>query len=249
MPSYPLSRFETARSRTMELRGSAQGIGTLGEKSLHAVLKRYYQPDESLHERKVGRMTVDAILSDGSILEVQTRGFSSLRKKLPVLLSCGQVHLIAPVVQKKWVCWLEPATGEVVSRRRSPKQYFPIDLSRELSCIREFLSHPNLTVHFPLLEAEEYRLLDGWGNEGKRGSTRYERIPLALLDEWIIRRPEEYTLLLPEGLPKAFTVKELQQAARVSSMCAYSAAAILRHLGLIHTVGKQGRAALWTVST
>lgn len=245
MEPFQQSRFENALSRTLSLRTEAQGIGTLGEKSLHAVLKRYYQPDENLHERKVGRMTVDAVLSDGSILEIQTRGFSSLRKKLPLLLSCEKVHLIAPVVQKKWLCWLDPNTGEVVSRRRSPKQYFPIDLSRELSCIREFLAHPRLTLHFPLLEAEEYRLLDGWGNGGKRGSTRYERIPMALLEEWVMDCPDDYAALFPANLPETFTVKELEKAARISSMCAYSAAAIFRELDLIQAAGKQGRAMVY----
>ena len=245
MEPYQLSNFEIALSHTLTTRTASQGIGTLGEKSLHAVLKRYYQPDESLHERKVGRMTVDAVLSDGSLLEIQTRGFSSLRKKLPLLLSCSKVHLIAPVVQKKWLCWMDPYTGEVVSRRRSPKQYFPIDLSRELSYIRQFLTHPQLTVHFPLLEAEEYRLLDGWGNEGKRGSTRYERIPVALLDEWVMTCPTDYRSLFPENLPQHFTVKDLEKAARISSMCAYSAAAIFRELGLIAEIGKQGRAKIY----
>ncbi len=245
MEAFQLSQFETALSRTMSQRSAAQGIGTLGEKSLHAVLKRYYQPDENLHERKLGRMAVDAVLPDGSLLEIQTRGFSSLRKKLPLLLSCGKVQLVAPVVQKKWLCWLDPQTGEVVSRRRSPKQYFPIDLARELSCIREFLAHPGLTLRFPLLEAEEYRLLDGWGSGGKRGSTRYERIPLALLDEWVMTCPEDYAALFPESLPETFTVRELEKAARISSMCAYSAAAVFRELGLIQAIGKQGRAVVY----
>ena len=94
MEPYQLSNFEIALSHTLTTRTASQGIGTLGEKSLHAVLKRYYQPDESLHERKVGRMTVDAVLSDGSLLEIQTRGFSSLRKILGKqgTIVCGASH-------------------------------------------------------------------------------------------------------------------------------------------------------------
>ncbi len=245
MTPEQIKRFDKARHLVLEQRIPEQGIGTLGEKSLHAVLKRYYQPDESLHERKIGRMAADAVLPDGSILEIQTRSFSSLKKKLPLFLACANVHLVAPVVQKKWVCWLNPETGEIVSRRRSPKQYFPIDLARELSSIREFLLHPGLTVHFPLLEAEEYRLLNGWGNEGKRGSTRYERIPLKLLDEWVMKVPSDYASLFPDGLSNIFTVKQLQKSARISNMCAYSAAAIFRELHLIEEVGKEGRARLY----
>ena len=221
--------FEQARQRGLTQPTPELGIGTLGEKRLPAILKLFYQPDASLHERKIGRMTADAILNDGSILEIQTGSFSSLRKKLPVFLACGPVHLVAPVIAEKWVCWVSPETGEILSRRRSPKRYAPIDLARELNTIREFLSHPDLTVHFPFLTAKEYRLLDGWGNGGKRGSSRYERIPLAL----------------PSNLPERFTTKELQHSARISSRCAYAAAALFRSLDIIEEAGTQGRARLY----
>ncbi len=221
--------FEQARQRGLTQPTPELGIGTLGEKRLPAILKLFYQPDASLHERKIGRMTADAILNDGSILEIQTGSFSSLRKKLPVFLACGPVHLVAPVIAEKWVCWVSPETGEILSRRRSPKRYAPIDLARELNTIREFLSHPDLTVHFPFLTAKEYRLLDGWGNGGKRGSSRYERIPLALLS----------------NLPERFTTKELQHSARISSRCAYAAAALFRSLDIIEEAGTQGRARLY----
>lgn len=242
MTPEQLLRFHEACHIVLEGRKPEQGIGTLGEKSLHAVLKYYYQPDESQHERKIGRMTADAILPNGSILEIQTRSFYSLRKKLPLFLAYGQVHLVAPVIQKKWVCWLHPETGEVVSKRLSPKRYTPIDLSRDLGYIREFLLHPKLTVHFPLLEAEEYRLLDGWGNDGKRGSTRYERIPLNLLEEWVMKSPQDYIALLPDNLPEVFTIKELEKSARISSRCAYAAAAIFRETGILKECGYCGRA-------
>lgn len=237
--------FEQVRNQVLQKRPAGYGIGTLGEKCLHAVLKTCYQPDERLHERKIGRMTADAILSDGSILEIQTGSFAPLLKKLPILLSCGPVHLAAPVIRKKWLCWIDPETGEVVSKRRSPKQYAPIDLSRELLRIRTFLSHPGLTVHFPILEGEEYRLLNGWGNGGKRGSARYERIPLALLEEWVMETPTEYSALFPQNLPTEFTVKQLEKSARISSRCAYSAAGVFRELGLVEIAGKQGRAVLY----
>lgn len=237
--------FEQARQRGLTQPTPELGIGTLGEKRLHAILKLFYQPDASLHERKIGRMTADAILNDGSILEIQTGSFSSLRKKLPVFLACGPVHLVAPVIAEKWVCWVSPETGEILSRRRSPKRYAPIDLARELNTIREFLSHPDLTVHFPFLTAEEYRLLDGWGNGGKRGSSRYERIPLALLEEWVMETPAAYVCLLPSNLPERFTTKELQHSARISSRCAYAAAALFRSLDIIEEAGTQGRSRLY----
>ena len=43
--------FEQARNQVLQKRPANYGIGTLGEKCLHAVLKTCYQPDERLHER------------------------------------------------------------------------------------------------------------------------------------------------------------------------------------------------------
>lgn len=44
--------FEQVRNQVLQKRPAGYGIGTLGEKCLHAVLKTCYQPDERLHERK-----------------------------------------------------------------------------------------------------------------------------------------------------------------------------------------------------
>ena len=46
------------------LRGK-NGIGTLGEKGIHAILKNYYQPDETLHEIHIGPYVVDGLTSEG----------------------------------------------------------------------------------------------------------------------------------------------------------------------------------------
>lgn len=58
-----------------------QGIGTLGEKTLHRVLKAYFQPDPSKCEVRVGPYVADALTGSG-IVEIQTRSFYKLRPKL-----------------------------------------------------------------------------------------------------------------------------------------------------------------------
>ena len=45
--------FEDAVKKCTVREFGANGIGTLAEKSVHAVLKYYYVPDESKHEIKV----------------------------------------------------------------------------------------------------------------------------------------------------------------------------------------------------
>ncbi len=45
------------------------GIGTLGEKTLHSVLKNYFEPDESRHEVKIANYVAD-IAAENSIIEI-----------------------------------------------------------------------------------------------------------------------------------------------------------------------------------
>ena len=43
-------RFEWARDKIVGTEREKQGIGTLSEKTVHAVLKNFYAPDEDMHE-------------------------------------------------------------------------------------------------------------------------------------------------------------------------------------------------------
>ena len=63
-----------------------EGIGTLNEKTIHTVLKHYYEPDVSHHEIKVGRYYAD-IYNENGIIEIQTRQFNRLRLKLNEFLN------------------------------------------------------------------------------------------------------------------------------------------------------------------
>ena len=59
----------------------------------------------------------------------------------------------------------------------------------ELYQLGELLFHPNLRLCVLLLEVEEYRLLNGWSRDKKRGSTRFDRLPVSLLGEVWVRSP------------------------------------------------------------
>ena len=105
------------------------------------------------------------------------------------------------------------------------------------------------------VEAEEGALLsdvllqNGWGNNGKRGSTRYERLPLALLGELWVRSLSDYQQLLPAGLPEEFTAKEFAKAGKLSPKKASFALGTLREAGAIRQVEKRGRAFLYGRNT
>lgn len=215
------------------------GIGRLGEKTLHAVLKRYLEPDASLHERNFGRYVADIAREDG-IIEIQTRNFFALNGKLACFLAHCPVTVAAPVAGVKWLSWVDVESGEVRPKRKSPKAGTALDLFRELYAIRQWLLHPRFSLRVLVLEVEEYRLLNGWGRGGKRGSTRQERVPVALLDDFVLHDARDYERLLPAELPTPFTSADLSRLARLSPAAASRALNVLTGIGAVERVGKQG---------
>lgn len=239
VPAMDGIRFKESCDKTIHEARLRNGIGTLSEKTLHAVLKRYFNDDESCHEIKVNSFIAD-IYNESGIIEIQTRQFNKLRKKLECFLPVAPVTVVYPVAKTKWLMWIDETTGEVTGRRKSPKTGTPYDVFFELYKIKMFLKDPNLKLCIVLLEMEEYRILNGWSADKKKGSTRYERIPIGMIDEIHIDTISQYQQLLPENLPAKFTAKDFKKAARLSQSCAQTALNVLHHVNAVERVGKIG---------
>ncbi len=82
-----------------------QGIGTLSEKTVHAVMKNYYAPDTDMHEIPIENFVAD-IFTGQEIIEIQTRAFYKMRRKLDAFLPLYPVTIVYPIpvffAQKKW---------------------------------------------------------------------------------------------------------------------------------------------------
>ena len=229
------------------MKEQSTGIGTLNEHALHAFLKEHYEPDVKNREVKIGRYVAD-IKNRSGIMEIQTRGFSSLQKKLEFFLTEYEVTVIYPVAQKKRLIWVDPVTGEATKPRRSPKTGAPCEIFYELYHIRKQLCLPDLRFKIVLLELDEYRFLDGWSHDRKKGSTRKDRVPLSILSEVDIGGVSDYKKLLPVGLPDCFTVADFMRCARASHTLAQRAVNVLCAVGVIKRSGKSGRAFLYSIS-
>lgn len=237
------TRFLWACQKVMGGGHVRQGIGTLGEKTLHAVVKRYFDPDEEHHEIKAGRFVAD-VRNEAGFVEIQTRQFFRLRKKLEYFLTQAPVTVVYPVPAKKWVVWLDP-DGAAGPRRKSPKRPTACQVLPELYGIKDLLSLEGLSFCVLLLEAEDYRFRNGYGPEGKRGASRFERLPVDLLEEVWLKCPEDYAQLIPDTLPEKFTAKEFGKAARLTSKEAGVAINVLFTVGAVERVGKTGNAYLY----
>lgn len=233
--------------RLAQLRAAgAGGIGTLGERSLHAALKFYFEESTDRHEVKVGSFVAD-IVGENGIMEIQTRSLDKLRKKLTAFLEVCPVTVVYPVAQVKWVCWTDPESGEQRSRRRSPKRGELHSAFAELYKIKAFLSHPDFRLCIVLLELEELRVLNGWSKDKKRGGEHCDRIPLALLDEVWFQCPADYLRLFPASLPEQFTTADYQREAKTSMREAQLVLHICHALGAAERVGKSGNFFLYQI--
>ena len=220
------------------------GIGTLGEKTVHSVLKCYLSPNHLNHEIKVGGFVAD-ICTGNEIIEVQTRQFNKLRRKLQVFLTFAPVTIVYPIPSTKWIRWVNPQTGEISPRRKSPKKGSPYSIFPELYRIKEFLPNSNLRLKIVMMNLEEYRFLDGWSKDKKKGSSRSDRIPTELVHEIDIQGIAEYQFLLPEALDYEFTAKDYKKASGQSISVSRTALHVLSYIGAIERTGKKGNTLIY----
>ena len=219
-------------------------IGTLGERTLHAYLKHYIEPDTTRHEVKVGRYFAD-IMNEEGITEIQTRDFNKLRAKLGAFLPEHPVTIVFPVASRKWLLWIDEDTGEVTKRRLSPRRGTAYDIFPELYKIKNYLSDSRIRIRILLIDLEEYRLLNGWSENRKKGSWRHDRIPVGISDEVVIDSPGDYRNLIPPDLPDLFTSVDFAKASRLSRSKAQTALNVLYGIGAVCRNGKKGNSYIY----
>ena len=71
-------------------------IGTLNEGSLHAAIKSIYSEPGDEHEVPLGRFVID-VRRDEMLIEIQTRSFRSMAKKLDHVLPDHPLLLVHPI--------------------------------------------------------------------------------------------------------------------------------------------------------
>ncbi|MDR1700909.1 MAG: hypothetical protein LBR68_06925 [Lachnoclostridium sp.] len=240
--------FEAACHKIIHQEHLIKGIGTLKEKTIHAVLKNFLEPDEDKHEKRVYGFVAD-IVTEHDIIEIQTGNFNTMRRKLDSFLPEKKVTIVYPIPATKWLSWIDEETGEVTGRRKSPKRGSPYLAFQELYKIKYCLNHPNLMIHILLIDMEESRLLNGWSRDRKRGSVRYDRIPIRIVDEVLIERTEDYRMLIPAELGDRFSVKEYSKVTKLPIRQARTALHIMHYLKIVERVSKKGNAFIYALTS
>ena len=237
--------FHQAIERIVNQERERYGIGTLSEKTVHAVVKHYMEPNEDYHEVPLEGFVAD-IFREDAVTEIQTAHFNVLRRKLDKFLPLYPVTIVYPIPAVKWVIWVDPGSGAEVSRRKSPKKGSPYQAFNELYKIKSYLGDPNLRILFLFIDMEETRLLDGWSRDKKRGATKYDRIPLELVDEMLFERVEDYRMMIPPEL-SGFTTREYAKSTKIPLSHAQTALNIFYYLNVVEKNRKKGNSYLYEV--
>lgn len=242
-----IDAFEQAKLKVLLKQNDPHGFGTLREKTLHAVMKLYYEPDEDYHEVPIEGYIAD-IYTGERIIEIQNGNFNKLRPKLAAYLPLYPVTVVLPIPHHKWVVWMDEESGELSKKHKSPIIGTVYHAFPELYKIKQYLGHPNLSFAFPLVDIDEYRLLNGWSKNRKRGSSRYDRMPLALFDEVLIERKEDFTQFVPYEIEEPFTIKEFAKSAGIHRDLAGAVVPLLMQMGILVRSGKRSREYIYEVA-
>ena len=216
------------------------------EYSLHSEIKDWYMVSGDELEVKVDGFIVD-ILRDKLLIEIQTRNFSAIKKKLIKLLYNNQVRLVYPIAKLKWIVHVS-RSGEFVRRRKSPKKGKLIDLFYELVHTPNLIRDKNFSLEVLLIEEEELRCNDGRGSWRRRGVSVKDRKLSKVFNRIVFENSRDFLGFLPKDVGGPFTNKLLALKLGVSIRLAQKISYCLRKMGAISIAGKKGKELLFQVS-
>jgi hypothetical protein len=226
------------------LQQSSRKISTLNEKPLHEALKKWYGQPNDRFEQSVDGFIIDIVRGD-LLVEIQTRNFGALRRKLKKLLVQHPIRLVYPIPAEKWIIKQEDLGNNRASRRRSPKRGSFIHVFEELVSIPELLVDPNFSLELLLIEEEELRTFDGNRAWRRRGWVTQERRLVRVIERLVLQRPADLGALFPSALAEPFTTADIAAAISRPRRLAQKMVYCLRLTGCIKIVGKRSNAILY----
>ena len=228
-----------------QLQNTSQKIGTLNEKPLHEALKQWYARPNDMFEVPVDGFVID-IVRDDLLVEIQTRNFSAIKRKLDKLLAHHRVRLVYPIPYEKWIIKQPHDKDDSVSRRKSPKRGSFENIFDELVSFPQFLMNPNFTLELLLIREEEVRRYDSTRGWRRQGWITSERRLLEVVEQRIFKSPTDMSAFIPSDLAEPFTTSDLAAAIAKSRRFAQKMVYCLRLMGCITPVGKHANSILYT---
>lgn len=181
------------------------------------------------------------------LIEIQTRSFSSLKRKLYTLTEPHHAHhvrLVYPIPAERWLVDLD-ADGNMVKRRKSPKRGRVEDAFNELLRVPDLICRPNFSFEVLLIRDEEHRIDDGKGSWRRKRRSIHDRRLLEVVESRVFETPSDFYALLPPGLYSPFTVMDVVKLSKLSRPLAGKMVYCLWKMGALARVGNRRRAILY----
>jgi hypothetical protein len=223
------------------------GIGILQEKSLHAALKRWYARPGDLLEVRVDGYQVDIVRGD-LLIEIQTRNFSAMKRKLFDLIQRHPIRLVYPIAREKWLLKQHLPGDPAVEKRRSPRRGRLEHLFLELVRFPQLVAHPNFSLEVLFIREEEIRVNDGRGAWRRKGWSIADRRLIEVVEQVHLEGPGDFRIFLPVDVNEPFTSRELARSRRIPGYLASKMLYCLREMGLVLPAGKRKRSNLYRTS-
>ena len=220
-------------------------IGTLNEKPLHAALKEWYAQPGDRFEVSVDGFVIDIVRGE-LLVEIQTGGFSAIKRKLTTLTARHPLRLVYPVAREKWIVKLAQDGSGRLGRRKSPKHGAFEHVFAELVSFPSLLSVPNFSLEVLLIQEDEVRRYDGKRGWRRKGWVTHERKLLEVVERRLFETPADMGELVPSDLAEPFTTSDLAAAIGQRRWLAQKMAYCLREMGALAPVGKQGNSILYS---
>jgi hypothetical protein len=219
-------------------------IGTLNEKPLHEALKQWYAHPKDKFEVPVDGFVID-IVRGKLLIEIQTRNFTAIRRKLEKLLVNHRVRLVYPIPCEKWLIKQANDNDGAVSRRKSPVRGIYESVFDELVYLPQILGNPGFSIDLLLIQEEEVRRYDGIRGWRRHGWVTDERRLLKVVEHRILSKPSDIYAFIPSSLVEPFTASELAAAIGKPKSLARKMVYCLRLMECIKPVGKRANAILY----
>lgn len=227
-------------------------IGILAERSLHAALKKWYARPGDLTEVPLEGFHIDLVRGD-LLIEIQTRNFYALKRKLPKLLETHRLRLVHPIAVDKWLVRVAADGVTELSRRRSPKHGTFEDIFDELVHVPDLVGHPNFSLDILLICQEEIRRVRKAREKPAKRTRfyrdwdRHDHRLVKVLDSRLIESFDDLRSFLPPDLPPQFTNRDLARKVGNNYSRAQSMTYVMRRIGILKIAGKRSRSILYEI--
>jgi len=214
------------------------------ETTLHAVLKDLYTHKGDRQEILVDGYLID-VVSDDLLIEIQTRNFSAIKKKINSLVNHYPVKLVHTIPREKWLVYLPLEESGTILRRKSTRHGRIEDIFWELIRFPELIIIPNFSIDVLITREEEIRINDGRGSWRRKGISIVDRRLIEIMDRFLFSSPQDFLGLIPNTLPQFFTNLDLANELKVSKKLATKMSYCLSKMGALTVQGKEGRYILY----